>query len=86
MEQMAFRDIRTHFTEVANKVQYAKQRYILTKNNHPALAIVPIDDVKLLNRLITRLEDREDLKKYAARKHEKTSSLDELWRELGIDL
>ena len=80
MEQMAFRDIRTHFTEVANKVQYAKQRYILTKNNHPALAIIPIDDLELLDKLITMFEDREDVKTYEARKHEKISSLDELWR------
>ena len=86
MEQIAFKNIRAHFTEIANKVQYAKERYVLTKNNRPALAMISIEDLNLLNELIEKFEDHEDLKKYEERKHEKSYLLNELWQELNINL
>lgn len=85
MRSMSFSEIRAHFTQVANEVQYGKEHYILTRNNRPAFAMIPIEAFKLLEQLIERLEDEEDLRLYEARKHEKSIPIEDFWKKLGID-
>lgn len=85
MKTIPFSKIRAHFTEVANEVQFNKKQYLLTRNNQPAFAMMPIEDLLLLKKLIERFEDEKDIKDYKERIKEKTSSIKDLWKELDID-
>jgi len=49
---------RKNFSELVNRVAYGKDRVILTRRNKPLAAVVPIEDIAL----IEEIEDREDLK------------------------
>ena len=84
MKTIPFSEIRQHFTEVANHVQYDKERYILTKNNKPTFAFVPLEEIELLDKLLERFEDLDDVRVYKERKHEKASPINNLWKELDI--
>ena len=70
MKTIPFKDIRAKLTEVANEVEHLKRQYVLTKNNRPALAVIPIEDLQLLEKLAKLFEDVEDVKAYQARKNE----------------
>jgi prevent-host-death family protein len=49
---------RQNFSELINRVAYAKDRVLLTRRNRPLVGVVPIEDIALLE----EIEDREDLK------------------------
>ena len=53
---------RRHFSDLINRVAYGKDRVVLTRRDRPLVAVVPIEDMALLE----EMEDREDVK--AARK------------------
>ncbi len=68
-------EARREFAEIVNRVAYGKERIAVTRRGKTIVAVVPIEDVALLE----ELEDRADVQ--AARKalKEKGSiSLDEL--------
>ena len=48
---------RQHFSDLINRVAYGKDRVLLTRRNRPLVAVVPIEDIALLE----EIEDREDL-------------------------
>ncbi len=50
-------DLRRQISEIVNTVHYQGERVVLTKHSKPVAAIVPMDDLKLLD----ALEDRLDL-------------------------
>jgi prevent-host-death family protein len=49
---------RKNFSDVINRVAYGKERVVLTRRSKPLAAVVPIEDIDL----IEEIEDREDLK------------------------
>ena len=49
---------RKNFSDLINRVAYGKDRVVLTRRNRPLAAVVPIEDIAL----IEEIEDREDLK------------------------
>ncbi len=49
---------RQHFSDLINRVAYGKDRVVLTRRSQPLAAMVPIEDVALLE----QIEDREDLR------------------------
>ena len=49
---------RKNFSDLINRVAYGKDRVVLTRRNKPLAAVVPIEDIAL----IEEIEDREDLK------------------------
>ena len=49
---------RKNFSDLINRVAYGKDRVVLTRRNKPLVAVVPIEDIAL----IEEIEDREDLK------------------------
>lgn len=50
---------REQFSDVVNRAAYGKERVILTRRKKELAAVVPIEDVKLLEKLENRL-DLED--------------------------
>jgi prevent-host-death family protein len=74
-------EAREKFSEVVSRVRYGHERILLGRHGHEQAAIVPIEDL----RLIEKLEDALDLS--AARKalrESGTVSWEELRAELGI--
>jgi prevent-host-death family protein len=75
---------RKNFSDLINRVAYGKDRVVLTRRNKPLAAVVPIEDIAL----IEEIEDREDLK--AARvamreaKRKGTKSWEQLKKELRL--
>ncbi len=49
---------RQHFSDLINRVAYGKDRILLTRRNRPLVAVVPIEDIALLE----EIEDRDDLR------------------------
>ncbi len=62
MTELSIVDMREQFSETVNAVKYKGERVVLTRHNKPVAALVPMDDLKLLE----ALEDRRDLTEAAA--------------------
>lgn len=58
MTTVSMTEVRHVFTELADQVRINGERVCISKNNKPALALVPLEDVRLLE----MLEDMIDLK------------------------
>ena len=57
MTTLSMTDARQEFTELANKVMFSGMRICISKNNKPAFALVPLEDLQTLE----ALEDKIDL-------------------------
>jgi prevent-host-death family protein len=73
---------RQNFSELINRVAYAKDRVLLTRRNRPLVAIVPIEDIALLE----EIEDREDLKAARAALREVKRKGSKSWKQLKKEL
>ena len=51
MEQVAITDAREDLAEVVNRVSYRDERIVLTRRGKRLVAVVPIADLELLERL-----------------------------------
>ena len=49
MKTVASNDIRKDFTDIANRVKYTKESYIVTNQNKPSVGIVPVEFLQLVN-------------------------------------
>ncbi len=74
---------RRHFSDLINRVAYGKHRVVVTRRSQPLAAVVPIEDVALLE----EIEDREDLNAARAAlreaKRKGTIPLDEVFKEFN---
>ena len=61
MAQMAASAAREEFAEMLNRVAYGKERIVLHRHGKPLVAIIPVEDLQLLERLIEEEEDRIDV-------------------------
>jgi prevent-host-death family protein len=61
MAQMAASAAREEFAEVLNRVAYGKERIVLHRHGKPLVALIPVEDLQLLERLIEEEEDRIDV-------------------------
>ena len=81
MTSLSMTEARAELTELANTVMFGHERVCVKKNNKPAFALVPIEDVELLE----ALEDRVDLAEaLIALKESGSTSLTSLKKELGL--
>ena len=54
-------DAREHFSEIINRAAYGKERIVLSRRGKELLAIVPLEDLRLIE-LAEDLEDTEEAK------------------------
>lgn len=71
MTTVSMTEVRHVFTELADQVRINGERVCISKNNKPALALVPLEDMRLLE----MLEDMIDLKE-ALEALEESGSID----------
>jgi prevent-host-death family protein len=78
---------REEFPDVINRAAYGNERTILSRRGKDLAAVIPIDDLRLLERLAQEEADRQDIADARAAlkeaKEKGTVPLRELIRELG---
>jgi prevent-host-death family protein len=81
MTRVSMTKARQDFTNIANRVMFEGQRICIEKNNKPAVAVVSIEDLEM----IEAIEDRIDIQAAkAALKKGKFITLDALKKQLGL--
>ena len=81
MTKVSMTKARQDFTNIANRVMYGDERICIEKNNKPAVAIVPVEDLEVLE----ALEDKIDVQAAkAALKKGKFIDLKVLAKQLGV--
>jgi prevent-host-death family protein len=73
---------RNEFSEILNRAAFGKERIVLTRRGKDLAAIVPIEDLELLE----RLEDRIDLEDARAALAEVRESGTVTWEKIKSDL
>ena len=81
MTKVSMTKARQDFTNIANRVMYGDERICIQKNNKAAFALVPIEDVEILE----ALEDKIDVQAAkAAIKKGRFIDLKVLAKQLGV--
>ena len=61
MDALSMAAVRKDLADLIGKVHYRKERMVITRHDKPVAALVPMDDVELLERLEDRLDILEAL-------------------------
>ena len=81
MTTVSMTEARHDFADLADQVRINGERVCISKNNKPALALVPLEDMKLLEMLEDMIDLRDALK---ALKEPGGIGLDAFKKKLGI--
>lgn len=79
---MSAAQARGSFAEVLNRVSYGKDRVLVTRRNRPIAALVPLEDIELLN----KIEDAIELKAVSAARREARRKGTIPWGRLKAEL
>ena len=75
---------RENFSDLVNRSAYGKERIVLTRRGKGVVAVVPIEDLNLLEAIEDRL-DLEDVEKALADpENKKAIPWDKVKKELGL--
>ena len=75
---------RDEFSDLVNRVAYGKERVVLTRRGKPLAAVVPLEDVELLERLEDRIDLDEARAALAEARDDGTVSWEEIKAEIGL--
>lgn len=79
---------RNTFSELVSRTAYSKDRVVVTRNGKKMVAIVSIEDLELLEKIIDRLEDEIDTEEIKAALDEvregKTLPWENVKKDLGL--
>ncbi len=84
MKKITTADARKRMSELLNRAAYGKERFILTRHGKELVAIVPLEDVTLLDRLKTLLERRDFESALAEIDETGTVAWDDVRRDLDL--
>jgi prevent-host-death family protein len=82
MTKISTAEARNEFSEILNRASFGKERIVLTRRGKDLAAVVPMEDLELLE----RLEDRIDLEDARAALVEVRESGTVTWEKLKSDL
>ena len=77
-------EARGQFSDVVNRAIYGKERVILTRHGKKVAAVIPIEDLKLIEEMEDRIDLEEAEKAWAEQGSEPPASLEEVKRRLGL--
>lgn len=84
MEEVTTAEARKRMAELLNRTAYGKERFVVTRHGKELVAIVPLEEVTLLDRL-RALITRKDFEAALAEVEDAgTKSWDEVRRELDL--
>lgn len=80
-------ELRQSLADILNRAEYQGERIVIHRRGKDAAAIIPIEDLKLLERLIEDAEDRLDAEAARAALAESNDCIPyaEVRRRLGLD-
>jgi prevent-host-death family protein len=80
-------ELRQSVADILNRAEYQGERIVIHRRGKDAAAIIPIEDLKLLERLIEDAEDRLDVETARAALAESDGRISyaEVRRKLGLD-
>lgn len=84
MGQVNTVNARAQFSEIINRAAFGKERVTLTRRGKEIVAVVPIEDVKLLEALEDKIDLEEARAALAESKRKGTVSWEKIKKELGI--
>lgn len=74
-------EARKEFAEIVNRTAYAKERIMITRKGKNVVAIIPIEDLELLEEIENRI-DLEDARK--ALKEKGSIPFEKIKKDLGL--
>jgi prevent-host-death family protein len=85
MKRLSVSRARDEFPDVVNRAAYGKERTIVSRRGKDMAAVIPIEDLQLLERLSREETDRMDIEtaRAALAERGKNVSMRDLMRELG---
>jgi prevent-host-death family protein len=84
MKQVSTVDARAQFSEIINRAAFGKERVTLTRRGKEIVAVVPIEDMKLLEALEDKIDLEEARAALAEAKKKGTVTWEKVKTELGI--
>jgi prevent-host-death family protein len=76
-------EARDKFADTINRAAYGKERVIVKRRGKPIAAVIPIQDLELLEQLEDAI-DLEEARRILADPHETAQSWDSVKKELGL--
>jgi prevent-host-death family protein len=61
MTRLSVGELRRSLAEILNRSEYQGERIVIHRHGKDAAALIPIEDLRLLERLIEETEDRLDI-------------------------
>jgi prevent-host-death family protein len=84
MKQITTAQARKHMAELLNRAAYGGERFVVTRHGKGMVAIVPLEDVTLLDRLRALLAKKDFEAALAEMEDAGTRSWDEVRRDLDV--
>ncbi len=84
MAHVAASKVRQDFADTLNRVAYGKQRVVLERRGKEIAAVIPIEDLRLLEALEDRIDLADARTALAEAKKKGTKSLDVIMKKLGL--
>jgi prevent-host-death family protein len=86
MNEISTVEARDQFSEIVNKAAYGKERTIVTRRGKALAALIPIEDLRILEEIEDRkdVEDARRILAEAKTKKERPVSYKEMRKELGL--
>jgi prevent-host-death family protein len=77
-------DVRDDFAEVINRVAYGGERIVINRHGKDVVALVPVEDVALLEAIEDQIDIQQARKALAEAKRSGNISWDKLKAEIGL--
>ena len=61
MNKIQFSDVRESFTDISQRAQFGKEVFLLTKNNKPAVGIVPVEFLMMMSEIVDKASVSKDI-------------------------
>jgi len=84
MKSISTADARRQLAELLNRSAYGKERFVVTRHGKELVAIVPKEEIDLLDRLRRALRDRKLRAALEEAAGDGLTSWEELKKELGL--
>ncbi len=87
MRSITASEAREEFAEIINYVAYGGERIVIRRREKELAAVIPMEDLRLLERLIEQEEDRldaEEARKVLADPNDETVPWEEARKEIGL--
>jgi len=84
MKKITTAEARKHMSELLNRAAYGKERFVVTRHGKELVAIVPLEDVTLLDRLKELLQRRDFEAAMAEIDEAGTVAWDDVRRDLDL--